>query len=125
MAERLITRYGREATIYRPANSTLQDGNVVPDEVCRIGTSPVHFRFNAEAQAQAQSLGILGAQVGFALLPAAKEAMICLNAVLVDDRQRAWLIRSAPFAPEANETIYARFLVSLIDPANLPDGIIF
>jgi hypothetical protein len=118
-----ITMIGLSVAVYHPVNVLLGDGNIVPDEVVRVGNTTGTFQLSRQAQDQAQAIGIFGTTVALAVFPATAEEILCLRAVLVDAKRRVWLIRSPPSTPEIGKTVDVVYLVSLIDPDNLPDGI--
>lgn len=119
-----IDMAGMKVKIYHPHEETLADGNIVPDEVTPAGECTAEFQFSKQAQDQAQAMGIFGLQSAMAIVPGSGEALIRLRACLVDAKKRVWLVRSPATTPEIGViTLSAAYLVTRIDPDNLPDGI--
>lgn len=118
-----IALVGHPVVIYHPVNVLLPDGNVVPDEVKLAGKTTGTFQLGGQAQQQAQAIGIFGVTVATAVFPADAEPLLCPQAVLVDGKQRVWLVRSPAATPEIGKSVDVVYLVSLIAANNLPDGI--
>jgi len=131
-----LKQIGMEVAIYRLNEVAAPDGNTVPDAVTRTGNSTAAFQFGREAQNQALAMGVLGVTTAIAKMPSRSqkgvlwtsvevdtETLVGLQTILVDAKNRAWLVRAPAIVGEVQSTFSLAFLVSEISSGNLPDGI--
>lgn len=108
--------------VYDSTWTTLQDGNSVLDAVTLLDTTSAQFQFGQKAQDQAMAIGVYGPLPAIAVFPASAEALITDRRVLLDAKNRAWLIHGKPITPETPQTITVEVLVTqlTIRPDGLP-----